>query len=124
MFEHESVVLHEKGAKRVSPLFIPTMISNMAAGNLSIRYGMKGDCLNIVTACATGTHCIGEAYRLIRFGYADAALAGGTEEGTANMSLAGLPTWVLLQNPMIPRMLLCRSMFVVMVLFLVKVLEL
>ena len=89
MFEHESVVLHEKGAKRVSPLFIPTMISNMAAGNLSIRYGMKGDCLNIVTACATGTHCIGEAYRLIRFGYADAALAGGTEEGTANMSLAG-----------------------------------
>lgn len=89
MFEHESVVLHEKGAKRVSPLFIPTMISNMAAGNLSIRYGLKGDCLNIVTACATGTHCVGEAYRLIRFGYADAALAGGTEEGTANMSLAG-----------------------------------
>lgn len=89
MFEHESVVLHEKGAKRVSPLFIPTMISNMAAGNLSIRYGMKGDCLNIVTACATGSHCIGEAYRLIRFGYADAALAGGSEEGTANMSLAG-----------------------------------
>jgi len=89
MFEHESVVLHEKGAKRVSPLFIPTMISNMAAGNLSIRYGLKGDCLNIVTACATGSHCIGEAYRLIRFGYADAALAGGSEEGTANMSLAG-----------------------------------
>lgn len=89
MFERESVVLHEKGAKRVSPLFIPTMISNMAAGNLSIRYGLKGDCLNIVTACATGTHCVGEAYRLIRFGFADAALAGGTEEGTANMSLAG-----------------------------------
>lgn len=89
MFERESVVLHEKGAKRVSPLFIPTMISNMASGNLSIRYGLKGDCLNIVTACSTGTHCIGEAYRLIRFGFADAALAGGTEEGTANMSLAG-----------------------------------
>lgn len=89
IFEKESVVLHEKGAKRVSPLFIPTMISNMAAGNLSIRYGLKGDCLNIVTACSTGSHCVGEAYRLIRFGFADAALAGGTEEGTANMSLAG-----------------------------------
>ena len=89
IFERESVVLHEKGAKRVSPLFIPTMISNMAAGNLAIRYGLKGDCLNIVTACATGSHCVGEAYRLIRFGLADAALAGGTEEGTSNMSLAG-----------------------------------
>lgn len=88
-FEKESVVLHEKGAKRVSPLFIPTMISNMAAGNLSIRYGLRGDCLNIVTACSTGSHCIGEAYRLIRFGLADAALAGGSEEGTAPMSLAG-----------------------------------
>ena len=75
VFERESIVLHEKGAKRVSPLFIPTMISNMAAGNLAIRYGLKGDCLNIVTACSTGTHCVGEAYRLIRFGLADAALA-------------------------------------------------
>ena len=89
VFERESIVLHEKGAKRVSPLFIPTMISNMAAGNLAIRYGLKGDCLNIVTACSTGTHCVGEAYRLIRFGLADAALAGGTEEGITNMSLAG-----------------------------------
>ena len=89
VFERESIVLHEKGAKRVSPLFIPTMISNMAAGNLAIRYGLKGDCLNIVTACSTGTHCVGEAYRLIRFGLADAALAGGTEEGVTNMSLAG-----------------------------------
>ncbi len=89
IFEHESVVLHEKGAKRVSPLFIPTMISNIAAGNLAIRYGLKGDCLNIVTACASGTHCVGEAYRLIRFGLADAALAGGAEEGTSPMSLAG-----------------------------------
>ena len=89
IFEKESVVLHEKGAKRVSPLFIPTMISNIAAGNLSIRYGLKGDCLNIVTACATGTHCVGEAYRLIRFGFADAVLTGGTEESTAPMSIAG-----------------------------------
>lgn len=89
IFEHESVVLHERGAKRVSPLFIPTMIANMAAGDLSIRYGLKGDCMDITTACATGSHCVGEAYRLIRFGLADAALAGGTEEGTCAMSLAG-----------------------------------
>lgn len=89
IFEKEVVTLHTKGPKRVTPLFIPSMISNMAAGNLSIRYGLKGDCLNIVTACATGTHCVGEAYRLIRYGLADAALAGGSEEGTAPMSLVG-----------------------------------
>lgn len=89
VFERESVVLHEKGARRVSPLFVPTMIANMAAGDLAIRYGLKGDCLDVTTACATGSHCVGEAYRLIRFGLADAALAGGTEEGTGAMSLAG-----------------------------------
>lgn len=89
VMERESVVLHEKGPKRVKPLFIPTMISNMAAGDLAIRYGLRGECLNIVTACATGTHCVGEAYRLIRYGYADAALAGGTEESTSPMGLAG-----------------------------------
>lgn len=89
IFEHESVVLNTKGAKRVSPLFIPTMIPNMVAGNLSIRYGLKGDCFTIVTACATGSHCIGEAYRLIRHGYADAALAGGSEEGVTPVSLSG-----------------------------------
>lgn len=89
IFEHESVVLNTKGAKRVSPLFIPTMIPNMVAGNLSIRYGLKGDCFTIVTACSTGSHCIGEAYRLIRHGYADAALAGGSEEGVTPVSLSG-----------------------------------
>lgn len=89
IFEHESVVLNTKGPKRVSPLFIPTMIPNMAAGNLSIRYGLKGDCFPIVTACSTGAHCIGEAYRLIRHGYADAALAGGAEEGVNPISLSG-----------------------------------
>ena len=89
IFERESVVLNTKGAKRVSPLFIPIMIPNMAAGNLSIRYGLKGDCFTIVTACSTGAHCIGEAYRLIKHGYADAALAGGTEEGVNPVSLSG-----------------------------------
>lgn len=89
IFERESVILNTKGAKRVSPLFIPIMIPNMAAGNLSIRYGLKGDCFTIVTACSTGAHCIGEAYRLIKHGYADAALAGGTEEGVNPISLSG-----------------------------------
>lgn len=87
--EKGCITLHEKGAKRVDPLFIPTMIENMAAGNLSIRYGLKGDCLSIVTACATGSHCVGEAYRLIRHGYADAALAGGSEESISPICLAG-----------------------------------
>lgn len=87
--ERGCVTLHERGPKRVNPLFIPTMIENMAAGNLSIRYGMKGDCLSVVTACATGSHCVGEAYRLIRHGYADAALAGGSEESISPICLAG-----------------------------------
>ncbi len=81
--------LHDKGPKRVSPLFIPTMIGNIAAGNLAIRYGMKGECLDIATACATGTHCIGSAVRSIRHGYADVALAGGTEESINPICIAG-----------------------------------
>lgn len=89
MFEEGCIALHDKGPKRVNPLFIPIMIENMGAGNLSIRYGLKGDCLSIVTACATGNHCIGEAYRLIRHGYADAALAGGSEESIVPICLAG-----------------------------------
>lgn len=88
-FEQGCHTLRERGPKRVNPLFIPTMIENMAAGDLSIRYGTQGDCLSIVTACATGSHCIGEAYRLIRHGYADAALAGGSEEPISPVCLAG-----------------------------------
>lgn len=88
-FEAGCAALCERGPKKVSPLFIPTMIENMAAGNLSIRYGLKGDCTSIVTACATGAHCVGEAYRLIRHGYADAALAGGSEESISPVCLAG-----------------------------------
>lgn len=82
-------VLAEKGPKKVSPLLVPTMISNMAAGNLAIRYGMKGECVNVVTACATGTHCIGNAVRSIRHGYADVMLAGGTEASVNALSIAG-----------------------------------
>lgn len=78
-----------KGPKRVNPLLIPSMIANMAAGDLAIRYGLRGACTCTVTACATGTHSIGEAFRLIRYGYADAALAGGTEESLSEAALAG-----------------------------------
>lgn len=81
--------LFEKGPKRVNPLFVPTMIGNIAPGNLAIRYGIKGECLDIVTACATGAHSIGAAVRDIRHGYVDVALAGGTEESVSPICLAG-----------------------------------
>ncbi len=88
-FEEGSVVLNTRGPKRMAPLFIPTVISNMASGNLSIRYGLKGECSNVVTACSTGTHCIGSAYRSIKHGYLDAALAGGAEESVTPVAVAG-----------------------------------
>lgn len=88
-FERGGAALHEKGPKRVNPLFVPTIIVNMAAGHLSIRYGLKGACECVVTACATGSHNIGEAVRAIRHGYLDAALAGGTEESMAPLCIAG-----------------------------------
>ncbi len=81
--------LESKGPKRVSPLFVPTMIGNIAAGNLAIRYGMRGACLNVVTACATGAHNIGEAVRSLRHGYADVALVGGAEESVSPICIAG-----------------------------------
>lgn len=81
--------LLEKGPKRVNPLFVPTMIGNIAAGTLAIRYGMKGECLDIVTACATGANSIGTALRDIRHGYTDVALTGGTEESISPICIAG-----------------------------------
>lgn len=81
--------LEGKGPKRVNPLLVPTMISNIAAGNLAIRYGMKGACHNMVTACATGAHNIGAALRDIRHGYADVALVGGAEESVSPICIAG-----------------------------------
>ncbi len=81
--------LAEKGPKRVNPLFVPTMITNIAAGNLAIRYGMKGECIDVATACATGAHNIGGAVRSIRHGYADVALAGGSEESVSGICIAG-----------------------------------
>jgi len=89
IFADNAVTLAEKGAKRVSPLYIPTMISNIGASHLSIRYGIHGEVTNTVTACATGAHNIGDAYRLIRYGLADAALAGGSEECVMPLAVAG-----------------------------------
>lgn len=82
-------ILEDPSGQWVSPLFIPTMISNIAAGNIAIKFGAKGSCLDIVTACATSTHSIGEAYRTIRHGYADAIIAGGADNAAIPLGLAG-----------------------------------
>lgn len=87
--EREHRKLTEKGPSRVSPLFVPMMISNMAAGNVSIAYGLKGKSLNVVTACTTGTNSIGEAFRAIQYGEADACVAGGTESAVTPLGIAG-----------------------------------
>lgn len=85
----ETEKLIKDGPKWVSPLFIPTMIANIAAGNIAIRNNACGPCLPVVTACATSTHAIGEAYRAIRHGYADAIITGGTEAAVIPMGIAG-----------------------------------
>ena len=85
----ETEKLIREGAKWVSPLFIPTMISNIAAGNIAIRNKACGPCLPVVTACATSTHAIGEAYRAIKHGYADAIIAGGSEAAVIPLGIAG-----------------------------------
>ena len=87
--EREHDRLKEKGPGRVAPMLVPLMISNMAAGNVSIAYGLKGKSLNVVTACATGTHSIGEAYRTIQYGDADVMVAGGTESSICPIGIAG-----------------------------------
>lgn len=87
---HEgSTVLNEKGPNRVSPFFIPMAISNMAAGNVSIEVGAKGQTFSLTTACATGTDAIGEAFRMIRHGYQDVVMAGGTESPIMPVSVSG-----------------------------------
>lgn len=85
----ETEKLINEGARWVSPLFIPTMISNIAAGNIAIRNNACGPCLPVVTACATSTHAIGEAYRAIKHGYADAIIAGGSEAAIIPVGIAG-----------------------------------
>lgn len=87
--EREHAKLMEKGPGRVNPMLVPMMISNMAAGNVSIQFGLKGKSLNVVTACATGTNTIGEAFRSIQYGEADVMVAGGTEGSVCPIGIAG-----------------------------------
>ena len=86
--EREHKKLLEKGPNRINPLFVPLMISNMAAGNVSIQFGLKGKSINSVTACATGTNTIGEAFRAIQYGEADVMAAGGTEACITQVGIA------------------------------------
>ena len=85
----ESEKILNEGAKWVSPLFVPTMIGNIASGNIAIRNNACGPCLPVVTACATSTHAIGEAFRAIKYGHADAIIAGGTEAAVIPLAIAG-----------------------------------
>lgn len=87
--ERETQKLYENGPNRVNPLLVPLMICNMAAGNVSIQFGLKGKSINDVTACATGTNTIGEAYRSIQYGEADVMVAGGTEGSVCPIGIAG-----------------------------------
>ena len=88
-FHNEHTKMLQNGAGRVSPLFIPMMIPNMAAGNVAIIHHAEGPCLPVVTACATSTHAIGEAYRCIKGGYADAIIAGGAEAAITPIAIGG-----------------------------------
>lgn len=87
--EREHSRLLEKGPGRVNPLLVPMMICNMAAGNVSIQFGLKGKSINVVTACATGANSIGEAFRSIQYGEADVMVAGGTESSITPIGVAG-----------------------------------
>ena len=88
-FVNETKKLLEEGVHRISPLFIPMMISNIAAGNVAIKFKAQGVCLPVVTACSTGTHSAGEAYRAIKYGYADAIITGGSEASVHPLAIGG-----------------------------------
>ena len=96
--EREHTRLEEKGPSRVAPLLVPLMISNMAAGNVSIAYNLKGKSINVVTACATGTNSIGEAFRTIQYGDADIMVAGGTESSITPIGIAGFSSLTALST--------------------------
>ncbi|MCB6610559.1 beta-ketoacyl-ACP synthase II [[Clostridium] symbiosum] len=96
--EREYTKLQTKGPGRVNPLLVPLMISNMATGNVSIQFGLKGKSINVVTACATGTHSIGEAYRSIQHGEADVMVAGGAEACITPLGVAGFTALTALSS--------------------------
>lgn len=88
-FVNQTKVMLEEGVGRISPFFVPMMISNIAAGNVAITFNAQGVCLPVVTACATGTHSAGEAYRAIKHGYADAIITGGAEAAVHPLAIGG-----------------------------------
>jgi 3-oxoacyl-[acyl-carrier-protein] synthase II len=88
-YRETAKMIEDPSGRWISPNFIPTMISNIAAGHIAIKHHAQGPCLDIVTACATSSHCIGEALRAIRHGYADAIIAGGCENATIPLGIAG-----------------------------------
>ncbi len=97
-FVRETEKLLNEGPRRISPLFIPTMIANIAAGNIAIRHNAQGPCLPVVTACATGTHSAGEAYRAIKNGQADAIITGGSEAAVHPLAIGGFANSKALTN--------------------------
>lgn len=96
--EREYGKLLEKGPNRVNPFLVPMMISNMAAGNVSIQFGLKGKSINVVTACATGTNCIGEAFRTIQYGDAEVMVAGGAESSICPIGVSGFTALTALSS--------------------------
>ncbi len=96
--EREHAKLLEKGPSRVNPLLVPMMICNMAAGNVSIQFGLKGKSINVVTACATGTNSIGEAFRAIQYGEADVMISGGTESSITPIGISGFTALTALSS--------------------------
>lgn len=100
--EKQYATILEKGPGRVAPLMVPMMISNMAAGNVSIQLGLKGKCTNVVTACATGTNCIGDAFRAIQYDDADVMFAGGTESCICPTGVAGFTALTALTTSVDP----------------------
>lgn len=96
--EREHSKLLDRGPSKVNPLLVPMMICNMAAGNVSIQFGLKGKSINVVTACATGTNSIGEAYRTIQYGDADVMVAGGTESSVTPIGIAGFTALTALSS--------------------------
>ena len=92
MTEHEHIKYMEKGPNRVSPFFVPMMISNMAAGEISMKTNFRGDNFATVTACASSTHAIGEAFRKIKDGYLDACICGGTESTVTEFTIGAFKT--------------------------------
>lgn len=88
-FIKQTHVMYTEGAERISPLFIPMMIGNICAGNIAIRFNAQGPCLPVVSACSTSTHAIGEAFRAIKHGYADAIITGGAEATVNPLAIGG-----------------------------------